>query len=123
MNDFQVRTWMIYGPLADYNDDDAREFYATWEDFLTQWDYKVINPIAPTFARYEEDSKALIARRDCTLMTSMCDGLILLPGWDEDSDATNRLYLAFMIGIPVIEATSFKPIAANLKVTGEIGTY
>lgn len=69
----------------------------------------------PQFARRE------YMRRDLPILLE-CDGVALLPGWEESAGARLEATVATECGLPLFDATDLSPIPCPPKITLDLGT-
>lgn len=103
--------WYLSGPITGYANDNEEEF-ETQAAFLRQQGYRICNPCAlPHLPSWAANLKRDIKR----LMN--CEGVFVLKGWEASKGAVLEVFLMIILGMPVRDAYTMKPVKASIVKT------
>lgn len=99
--------WYLSGPITNYPNHNEEEFQ-TQAASLRKQGFRILNPCSwahlPTWA-------ACLKRDIKRLMD--CEGVFVLKGWEASRGAILEVFIAVVLGMPVRDAYTLKPIAAS----------
>lgn len=101
------RPWYLSGPITDYPNHNEEEF-ATQASFLRSKGYSILNPCV--WEHLPSWSECL--RRDIKRLMG-CQGVFVLKGWEASRGAVLEVFIAVVLGMPIRDAYTLKPIAAS----------
>ncbi len=111
MTIFEKELWYLSGPITGYPDHNT-EAFATQAIFLRQSGKRICNPCAlPHLPSWQGNLKRDIKR----LMN--CKGVYVLKGWEASKGAVLEIFLAIILGMPVHDAYTMKPIKVGILKT------
>lgn len=96
----------LSGPMSGVADNNFPAFFAA-ETALREAGYAVVNPAVSDMA--PESPWEAFLRDDLRKMLG-CDGVVVLPGWDQSQGARLEVYVANQVGIPVSELAELVPV-------------
>lgn len=100
--------WYLSGPITGYPNHNTEEF-GTQATFLRHHGYRIINPCAlPHLPSWKANLKRDIKR----LMN--CEGVFVLKGWQASKGAVLEVFLAIILGMPVLDAYTMTPIKVGI---------
>jgi len=100
--------WYLSGPITGYPNHNTEEF-TTQATFLRSNGKRIINPCAlPHLPSWKANLKRDIKR----LMN--CEGIFVLKGWQASKGAVLEVFLAIILGMPVLDAYTMKPIKVGI---------
>jgi len=104
---FQMERPICYltGPITGV--DNYRQVFAEYAQALTKRGYNVINPAALDGDEHPNWIAAM--KRDIKLVCDV-DVLAVMPDWKNSAGARFEVDVAFRLGIPIIDATTTRPI-------------
>lgn len=103
--------WYLSGPITGYPNHNNEEF-AIQAGFLRAHGYRIVNPCAlPHLPSWHANLKRDIKR----LMN--CKGIFVLKGWQASKGAVLEVFICIILGMPVRDAYTLRPIKVGILKT------